>query len=466
MPSKLGFFRTLQVSTALCILAGAAAAYSNAPTFLSYSGLAASDASADVNIGLHKAVLSAAISYVGPGSDNGNGTEHPENAFDGNDSTSTGKAGNITVDLGATFVVERVVVKFASTPTQYEIAWSPYLGPTNLPPTYDLAKGIGSVPASETAHQYYRDLAWINDAKPVDDRKVPAQPARFLNFHFLPVYNGTWQSGVVNEIEIYGHPYVPSAGDEAFLSRKKWLATAYADAAPEGEGQTVTHAIDGQFTNVWLPRTVTAPGQWYQIDLGEEVSFSRIFVVFAIGGGQGTANALNLFASNDTANWGAPIAQLDYGESTTKAFPLEKKRYIRLEQATANEGWWQIDELNLLGPVSADAVDPGTGGAPVGGASMGQAGAGAGGGNGVGGTGGTSGGTVPGNGLPAAGGSEASAAGAGVSPGPAAASDTGGCALTPTRRGVNPSLPFFALLVLAGGLRRARARYNRTCGEC
>ncbi len=107
-----------------CLVAFArpAAAFSSAPTYLYRSGLVSSDASADVNISLHKAVISGAIAYDG----GENPTEHPENAFDGDDNTTTGLAGNM------------------------------------------------------------QNLAWINDAKPVDDRKLPAQPARFLSFHFHP----------------------------------------------------------------------------------------------------------------------------------------------------------------------------------------------------------------------------------------------------------------------------------------
>ncbi len=459
-------FAAAAVLTGLVSFVGSADAYSNAPTFVGHSGLASSDASGDVNIALHKAVLSAAIEYTGPGSDNANATEHPENAFDGDDHTSTGKAGNITVDLGAVYVVDSIVVKFASVPTQYTLAWSPYLGATALPATYDLATGLGSVPASETANQDYRDFLWINDAKPIDERKLAAQPARFLNFHFNPVYNGTWSNGIINEIEIHGHPYVPSAGDEAFLSRTTWLPTAFADAAPGGEGQTVTHAIDGELTNPWRPQTAAAVGQWYQIDLGESATFNQIYVVFAIGGVGDTPNAFNLFASDDTANWGAPIAQLDYGESTTKTFALQKKRYLRLERAIGGPDWWQIDELNLLAPASADGVGPGN---SMPGASAGSAGTGVDSGGmanptpGLGGTGGggasslAGGGTTTAN-TPGGGGANPVSAGAGatntLSQSPSTA---GGCSFrgAPHR---NDSTSLAALLVVALGAIVLQAR--------
>ncbi len=442
--------RTLPWSLAVLTATGVAVGFSNAPTFLGHSGLTPPDAGADVNIGLHKAVLSAAVNYQTP-----HGTEHPANAFDGDDSTSTGPAGNITVDLGAVFVVDSVVVKFTSTPApQYHVQWSPYLGATDLPPTHDLATGLGSIPAAETPNQEYRDLAWINDAAP--QHQLPAQPARFLNFHFLQVFSGQWSNGSVNEIEIHGHPYVPQLGDRAFLSRQKWLPTAYADAAPEGEGQTVTHALDGQLTNVWLPRTPTAPGQWYQLDLGEEAVFDQLFVVFGIGGGPSTPNALNLFASNDAASWGAPIAQLNYGESATASFPLQHARFIRLEQTTKSDGYWQIDELNLLGPVAVDPVVPGAGGAGTA-----QPGAGT---NAVGGSGGSESGSVGGSGATSVASGTAGSAGstAAGAEGAAmrshgAAQDTNSCALTPTRRDPGPSLPGFALLALVGCIRRFRS---------
>ncbi len=453
------------VLTGLVSFVGSAGAFSNAPTFVGHSGLASSDASKDVNIALHKAVLSAAITYHSQGSGEANATQHPENAFDGDDHTSTGSAGNITVDLGAVYVVDSIVVKFASTPTQIDLAWSPYLGTTPLPPTYDLVTGLGSVPASETANQEYSDFLWINDAKPLDERKLAAQPARFLNFHFHQVYSGSWSNGVVNEIEIYGHPYVPIAGDEAFLSRKKWLPTAYADAAPGGEGQTVTHAIDGELTNPWRPQTPTLPGQWYQIDLGEQASFDRIDLVFAIGGGAATPNAFNLFASDDPANWGAPIAQLDYGESTTKTFPLQKKRYLRLERAAAGPDWWQIDELNLLAPASTDGVGPAD---VMPGASAGSAGMGVSSGGtanptpGLGGTSGASsvagGGATSSNTLGGGGANPASAS-AGATNAPSQTPTTGGgCAFRRApRRNDTGSLATLLVVALGAAVLQARS---------
>ncbi len=438
-----------------------AAAESHAPTFTGYSGLASSDASADVDVSSHKAVLSGAIPYVGPGPDNANATQHPENAFDGSDATNTGNTGNITVDLGGVYVVERVVAKTTFSPLKYGLSGSLYLGATSLPPTYDLTTGVGKVPDTENAYQEYRDFAWINDEPAIEDRKFPAQPVRFLNFHFLQVYrNGGYTSQDVKGIEVYGHPYVPAAGDRTLLSRKKWMPTAFADAAPEGEGETVTHAIDGQLTQTWQPRQAPAPGQWYQVDLGEEVQFDEIYVVFAIGTAS-VANALNLFASNDPANWGVPIAKLDYGTSDVKPFPLQKARYIRLERTDSGDGTWNIDELNLLAPVAPGASQPtGVGGAAVGGAGPSFGGSG-GAPNAAGGTSQS----VPGGGTggsfqPIAGASGTAGNAGSMTSGASArgAGDSGGCGVVRLRDGDRPEWSILALIALLAGRQRTTRR--------
>ncbi len=434
-----------------------AAGESNAPTFMGYSPLASSDPSKDANIALNKAVLSGVIRYVGPGPDNANHTDNPENAFDGDDSTSTGKAGNITLDLGDVFVVDRVVVKTAFAPLKYQIYWSAYSGPSKLPPTYDLVTGLGKVPDSENANQEFLGLSWINDAPPVPDRMPAAQPARFLNFSFAAVYvSGGYVNQTVNEIEVYGHPYVPVAGDRMFLSRKDWEPTAYADAAPEGEGQTVTHAIDGQMTQTWQPRTAQAVGQWYQVDLGEEVAFDQIYIVFAIGAAQASA-AFELFASNDPANWGTPIANLDYGTSDVKSFPTQKARYIRLETTAAAPGNWNIDELNLLAAVTPEAIGPGTGG------SSGLGGGGSGGTapSTAGATQTSTGGVAAGSaGSPSGAPSMPAGGSTGViarpQPGP---SDSSGCVAAPSgSTNGDSSSPWLVLLGLFGAFRRSRGR--------
>ncbi len=438
-----------------------AAAESHAPTFTGYSGLVASDASADTNISMHKAVLSGAIQYVPA---NYNGTEHPENAFDGNDATSTGTTAKITLDLGGLYVVDRVVAKTTFSPLKYGLSGSLYLGAKDLPPTYDLTTGLGKVPDAENDSQEYRDFAWINDDPAIEDRKLPAQPVRFLNFHFLTVYvGGGYTSQNVKDIEVYGHPYVPATGDRMLLSRKKWRPTAFADAAPEGEGETVTHAIDGQLTQTWQPRADPAPGQWYQVDLGEEVAFDQIYVVFAIGSAV-AANALSLFASSDPTNWGMPIAKLDYGTSDVKSFPPQKARYIRLERTDSGVGYWNIDELNLLAPVVPGSIKPdASGGGPSGGAGASTGGSG-GAPNAAGAASqGTNGGSIGG-----AGGSVLGVAGTSTPDGSAGSAgtkasaksgalDSGGCGLARYSHG-GPQV--WSLLLLFGalaGLRRPRA---------
>jgi len=327
------------------------------PSFLGYSPFAPSNTTGEENIALHKAVLSGAIEYTGPGNTNAYNTEHPEKAFDGDINSSTGSAGNITVDLGDVYLVDSLVLYFSDTPPRhYEVSRSLYLGSKVFLPTYNLTTGLGAIPIEETVNQEYRSMMLITSVKKVDKQKIPPQLCRFLNFGISMAYNGQYFKISVNEIEVYGKKYIPKSGDEKFLSRKKWITTAYADAAPAGEGQTITHAIDGNYANGWQPQTETKPGQWYQIDFGEELTFNQLNVIFEIVNTSITPKAIRFFATNDLSNWGQPIALLDYRDSTTVTFPLQKKRYIRFEQNTTSNGRWTIDDINVLAPVDPNAI--------------------------------------------------------------------------------------------------------------
>jgi len=327
------------------------------PSFLAYSPFTPTSTAGEENIALHKAVLSGAIEYTGPGNTNARNTEHPEKAFDGDRNSSTGSAGNITVDLGDVYLVDSLVLYFSGTPPRhYEVSRSLYLGSKVLPPAYNLTTGLGTVPAEETVNQDYQTFMLITGVQNVDKQKIPPQVCRFLNFDISMAFNGQYFKVGVNEIEVYGKKYVPKSGDEKLLSRKNWVTTAYADAAPAGEGPTVSHAIDSHYANGWQPMTKTEPGQWYQIDLGEELSFNRINLVFEIVNTSVTPNAIGIYATNDSSNWGNPIATVDYRDSVTTSFPLQKKRYLRFQQNTTSQGRWTIDDITVFAPVDPNAV--------------------------------------------------------------------------------------------------------------
>jgi len=325
-------------------------AESSAPTFSCHSGLTPQNEKS-VLISTHKAIRTSYFYDQGDAH-----TPNPEKAFDGDENTSTGGAGNISLDLGDDYVVDSAVVKFSGSSTKYAISVSPYKGKTKLPPTYDLTSGLGIFPTGEVVNQEFRNILWVLDAKKNDERKLPPTPCRFMNFGFHPVYNGGWSTVGVNEILVFGHLFKPNAQDEVYLNRGDWKPTAYADGQPGGEGQTVTFAMDGNYTNRWRPNAIPKPGDWYQIDLGKEETFNQINVVFNLTPLTPINQAIDVFATNDLSNWGQPISKMDYRDSVTATFPTQKKRYLKVAFNTTAGGWWEIDEINLLATYDPNAV--------------------------------------------------------------------------------------------------------------
>jgi autotransporter-associated beta strand protein len=130
------------------------------------------------------------------------------------------------------------------------------------------------------------------------------------------------------------------------LSRAGWIASASLGASP-------SNAIDGDITTRWTTGASQANGQWFQVDMGSDNTFSQL--VLDAGSSSGDyPRGYQVNLSEDGTNWGAPVAE-GAGASaiTTINFGVQTVRFIRVTQTGSNSGWWSIHEFNLYGGNSA-----------------------------------------------------------------------------------------------------------------
>lgn len=366
-------------------------AYSHAPTFLVSSQIDAKANQAasinDKNLVLHKAV---ADSFWGSEISGqpvlAHGTMAPtpsmKNAVDGNEATcleNNGTRGEswVEFDLGSTYVIDSTHIKWntSAQDLQYDMAVGFPYNP-NLKPTYDTVSGFGVIPGSlpKVGESDFRKtnsdrgfggplpiisfqgVMWVNGAQQPDSRKIPPVPARFLKFQFKPINSQSWAQLNPCEVQVFGHPYVATAGDEVLLPNTAWEGSAYAAAASDF-GSSLRQAFDGGLANKYVSGKKVDVGSWYQIDMGDTATFNKLFILFAIGSDVKLSNFWNLFATADTTNWGNPITTIDYKDSVTATFPIQHgKRFFKLVATQALADYLAIDELLLYKPYDPNAV--------------------------------------------------------------------------------------------------------------
>jgi beta-glucosidase len=131
------------------------------------------------------------------------------------------------------------------------------------------------------------------------------------------------------------------------LSRSGWTASASSvPADPCCAGDLPANAIDGNPATRWSSGAAQAPGQSFTVDLGSAQAFDSL--VLDAGSSSGDyPRRFAVYASDDPAVWGDPIATGAGSATTSATFPLTTARYVRIVQAGTAGSWWSIHELNL-----------------------------------------------------------------------------------------------------------------------
>jgi len=187
------------------------------------------------------------------------------------------------------------------------------------------------------------------------------EDATYVTFKVKP---GTWKFVGEGSVKMTTpkKPAVPvKPGVE--LNKKSWTVSACVDnqtfeAGPWNGGKgnvnlttdaSSANIIDGDHWTGWRTMTDQVPGQWVVIDMKERQSFNKIvmdtvWAIYDIPAGYA------IHVSDDTANWGAPVAT-GTGERwgiTTATFPMKTGRYIKIEQTGTKKQVWSLFEVDVL----------------------------------------------------------------------------------------------------------------------
>jgi uncharacterized protein len=135
----------------------------------------------------------------------------------------------------------------------------------------------------------------------------------------------------------------PSGG--AALDRAGWVLSASSAQA------VVANAVDGNLASRWSSGSKQAPGMYFQADFGEPQTFSRIELAVDASQPFDYPRGYEVYASNDAANLGSPIAS-GVGQTLTRIdVPATTARYVRIVQTGTDVfRWWSIYELNVFAP--------------------------------------------------------------------------------------------------------------------
>jgi len=178
------------------------------------------------------------------------------------------------------------------------------------------------------------------------------EDADYVKFQVAP---GPWKFLGLGTLPLTSPKPLPLPPEnDTKLDKKSWTASAsVADGSFLFSGAKIpidvsaANAIDGDYWTGWRDMTKTQyPGQWFQVDMKQEQTFSKI-VLDTTWALWDSPDKYSVSVSNDGANWGTPIAtgsgQLGI---TTITFPVQTARYIRITQTGTNATYhWSIYEF-------------------------------------------------------------------------------------------------------------------------
>ena len=130
------------------------------------------------------------------------------------------------------------------------------------------------------------------------------------------------------------------------LPRTGWTATASSTCA----GDVPSNALDDNASTRWSTGLNQTSGMFFQVDMQAPQSFTKI-TLDAAGNSGDYPRGYQVFATNDTSNWGSAIASGTGSSSlVTITVPSQFARFIRVTlTASTNSNWWSIHELKVYG---------------------------------------------------------------------------------------------------------------------
>jgi uncharacterized protein len=129
------------------------------------------------------------------------------------------------------------------------------------------------------------------------------------------------------------------------LDRSGWTFTA------SSARSQVANTVDGDIATRWSSGSKQVPGMYFQTDFGRPQTFSRIELAVDESQPYDYPRGYEVYASDDPANLGSPIASGVGQTLTTIDLPTTTARYVRIVQTGSDVfRWWSIYELNVFAP--------------------------------------------------------------------------------------------------------------------
>lgn len=174
---------------------------------------------------------------------------------------------------------------------------------------------------------------------------VPAWPGQ-------AVY-GKASSGSESVLQKDGAKKSSAEQNSLYLNRAKWKITASLSS------EDIANMIDGNAATRWSTGKPQTPGDWIEIDLGQEERFDVLFMDSGKSKGD-YAYGYAVYVSQDGKTWSEPVAN---GKGTAPSLVVslkeQKKRYVKIVLTASSDKWWSIADLNIgiIGKPASDGSD-------------------------------------------------------------------------------------------------------------
>ena len=192
-----------------------------------------------------------------------------------------------------------------------------------------------------------------------------------LNYVKFNVTPGIWSFVASGSLTSTSPKEAPQRSTDLKLNKKSWSVSAFADQQSYKGGPwggrswsidaSAVNAIDEDPWTGWRaidpqkPLSAAGqysgqqtPGQWLMVDLKKARTFHKV-ILDNTWAPYDFPKSYEVYASNDTANWGLPVAT-GAGELglTTIVFPQTTARYLKIVQTGTKDKPWSVFELNIF----------------------------------------------------------------------------------------------------------------------
>lgn len=178
------------------------------------------------------------------------------------------------------------------------------------------------------------------------------------SFRVLPSTAYTYTLRAYDQVGNYSPPSAAlsvTTNSTTALDRSGWTVSS-------SHGYNQAKAIDGQTNSSYTSGTIPTNGMYVQLNLGAQKTFNRLTIDTEVSPND-TIGSYEIYATNDTASWGTPIASGKGSSYIDVSFPSQTKQHVRIVSKESKSGcgcWWTIHELNAYNS-SATSNPPASG---------------------------------------------------------------------------------------------------------